>query len=1217
MNFTPEQSDAIYTHDRNLIVTAGAGSGKTRVLVERFIALLDANPDWALPDVVAITFTEKAAREMRDRVRRAIEERIAAAAAGDDPAALERWMNHQVALNMARIGTIHSLCAHILRANPAAAELDPSFAVLDETEAGILHEDAVEQTLADLGHGEHPAAQLLAAYDVRDVRAVLAAYSTPSDADQVRAALDSSPDALLDRWRADWADAMQRVMAEVRADETLRAALAWEPAGVGWPADDKLMDNWRLIRRQTPALFGDDPDAFADAVTALAAGINRRGGKQDSWGGADGVRECKDVLGVFQDWAKGFTMLPRPDDDADGADRAAAEWLLLWRDAILLAAETYTRLKADRAVLDFDDLETRTRALLAAHPEVTARCRAAFRQVLVDEFQDTNQAQRAIIYALTGAGAPDPPGRDDGQDGRLFVVGDPKQSIYAFRGADVSVFGAVRDDLRAAGGEELPLSTSFRAHEKLVTAFNAIFDHILAARADDPFAVALEYPMRAFRPAQPAQVALHDVPISLLLLDRPDKDLHPDWQRADELRRWEAWELAQHIHDLVAGEQLVWDGDLRHDDPRVRHIPEHAHPAGQGAYRPVCYGDMAILFQAMTRAPLYEEVFKAAELPYVTVAGQGYFDRQEVWDLLHLLRALHNPADDLALAVVLRSPLFGLSDEALYALRLLRDDTGARMPLWAALFAGEVPLFPAEDAAARDFARVVLDELRDMAGRATIAELLARALHLTGYLATLTGLPDGARRRGNVEKLLALARASGRVSLGAFNVYAQDLTAREVREGEAVVAMENTVTLMSVHASKGLEFPVVILADTAWRRGLRRGVFTVDREAGAACKLPVDDPDGDDPQPFAWEWSGELAARRDLAERRRLLYVAATRAQDYLVVSGSRAHASDGTWLRQWLTALGLDDDDLAPGPDPVRWEYPGGACWCLVPPEPPQDLAPGTGRARTGWDDPAVQGAQLAAGVEPALLPLLAPVPVPIDAPARALTATQIAKLGEAAAYEPPARGRAAFRHSVLHDAPDAVRPLTDQPSGGGRRVVGEMVHRALQAWLLARSPSLDVLKARLETYAWEQHLTDPAQVRDAIRQAEGLLARFMASDLCDRLARAEHIYSELPFVYLTSTGRAIHGVIDVLFWEGEQWHVLDFKTSPVASDRVPGHARRYYLQLGVYASAVDAFTGAVPQAYLYYIHAGRLVPVTPGDWRPALDRLEADLRAALDVRR
>ncbi|MBN1202991.1 MAG: UvrD-helicase domain-containing protein [Anaerolineae bacterium] len=1209
VQFTAEQREAVFTHDRDLIVTAGAGSGKTRVLVERFMALLDTNPDWSLPSIVAITFTEKAAREMRDRVRGAIEARIRAAAGAGDAAALDRWLDHQAALNRARIGTIHSLCAFVLRANPAQAEIDPGFEVLDENEARMLRDDAVQEALARLANSGHPAGALLVRYGVETVRAVLRPYAWHSAASEVIEALDVSPGDLLDRWRREWAALVQDLLDEARADADLRAALEWIQPG-DLPPGDKLSAMWQLVHAQVGALLGDDPAPFADALAALAGGIKLNVGKKANWG-EDGLAASKDTLRFIRERADELAkrLLPWPDT----LDAEAAGWLLLWRDAIQLAAGVYADLKRDRAVLDFDDLESRARDLLRAYPDVAARHAAAFRHVLVDEFQDTNAAQRDIIYALSGVG--------QGDSGRLFVVGDPKQSIYAFRGADVSVFGDVRADLVRRGGAELPLSTSFRAHDRLVGAFNDLFGRILEAGSGPAgrYEVALGQPMEAFRPSDPARFPVQAQPVTVFAFPRPDKDAYPDFY-ADDFRRWEAWTLAHHMHNMVRRGVPVWDRDLPHDDlPGGAVVPDWAGEAGRGAYRPVQYGDMALLFQSMSSVSIYEDVFKAAGLPYVTVAGRGYFDRQEVRDLLCLLSALHNPADDLALAAALRSPLFGLSDNALFALRLALDEEGDPRPLWDTLFdAQAAPFFPADETGRRAFACETLLDLRALAGRATIADTLARALDLTGYAAVLTGLPDGARRRGNVDKLLALARESGRVSLGAFNAYARELSAREVREGEAAVEVEGAVTLMTVHSSKGLEFPVVILPDASWQRGTRRGVFELDPEAGAACRLPTDDPDADEPQPFAWAWAGALAERRDQAERRRLLYVGATRASEYLVVSGKLDRLGQRTWLQAWLDALGVTDEDLTPSNQPRALPFAWGECVLHVPgtPPPPDDLLPRAPDAALAWDDPAVRAMQPVPDVEPVLPPLLAEVPVDRLAPARALTATHIAKLGRAPYFQQPEQGYRVFRHSVLHDTPDPLRPLPGRHADDRalRRAVGEMVHRALQAWLLPGDTDPALLADRLRAYAWEADLFDEDQIALAVTQAIDLLRRFEASDLPRELNRARQVYRELPFVFRLN-GREIHGVIDVLYFDRRgQWHVLDYKTAPVSAGGAYHNAKRYYLQVGVYAAAVEARVGQTPDAHLYYIHPGRLVYVKPDCWQPALAQLDDELRRGMD---
>ncbi len=890
MDLTAEQRAAVTLHDRNLIVTAGAGSGKTRVLVERFIALLDMHPDWPLPSIVAITFTEKAAAEMLSRVRAAIEDRIRADAAARDERSLARWLEHRAALAQARIGTIHSLCATILRANPAEAVIDPDFEVLDEAEAGLLLDDAVETALARLTTEDRPGSQILALYDLRDVRAVLGRYARRGAATDVERALDVTPEALFAYWQATWAETTQETMHTALADPALHDAFGWI-APETLPADDKLADIWRAVFAHEDALFNGDPDAFARTVEALAAGIKLNVGSAKAWGDRETVAASKEALGTIRDWAKAVLKdsLPAPAE----ADANAAHLLMGWRDVIALAAEVYDALKVERGVLDFDDLEARTHDLLESVPAVAERyahpVNGEFRQLLVDEFQDTNATQRDIIYRLAGIGGP-------GSDGRLFVVGDPKQSIYAFRGADVSVFAAVREDLLARGGAELPLSISFRAHAPLIDAFNAVFGRILTPGSGPGARYEVErgMPMAAVRPGE----TWHAAPLCVIAIRQPGGD-SPRLNAGDR-RRWEAWEVATQLHQWVDEAAPVWDREAR-------------------AYRPARYGDMAVLFQAMGSVTLYEDVFKAAGLPYLTIAGRGYYDRPEVWDLLNLLAALRTPGDDLALAVVLRSPLFGLSDDALLALRLARDAGGRSLTLWDALMSPDAaPLFPGDEQSARDFACDVLAELRDMAGRATVAEVLARALDLTGILAALTGLANGARRRGNVEKLLGLARESGRVALGAFLDYARDLTAREVREGEAAVEAENAVKLMTVHASKGLEFPIVALVDASWaRRGTESPAFRIDPEAGAACLLPEATPGEEVAEPFAYQLTRRLAERRDRAERRRLLYVGATRAADLLLISGSLDRCPPEAWLGQWLDALSAEPDDLAGLIDP------------------------------------------------------------------------------------------------------------------------------------------------------------------------------------------------------------------------------------------------------------------------------------------------------------
>ncbi len=1129
MDFTPQQAEAITQRAHNLVVTAGAGSGKTRVLVERFIHLLD---QWALPDIVAITFTEKAAREMRDRVRATIAARLAKA---PDAATRAHWEAHQQAMSRARIGTIHSLCAALLRANPAQVPLDPAFEVLDENEAYLLRADAVDNALLDLTDG--PTAALLTAYSLRTVREVLLQFV--GDAPPLLDAIPTEPDTL----RHAWAELHQTFVEEWRqalySDVTLYDHLAWRPPSEVDPAD-KLYAIWQAVQDLAPAL--DDPERVTEVLQTYKDGIKLNVGSGAKWGGPAVKTEAVAALRGIREAAGAYLdACPPPLSDRDDE---AADGLMLWREAVVVAAAHYQEAKAARAVVDYDDLEAMTAALLTEHPDVAARYAGhEFKHIMVDEFQDTNERQRQIIEALAG---PEP--------GRLFVVGDPKQSIYAFRGADVRVFHEVRRAILAGGGQEVLLNRSFRTHARLIGAFNDLFSALLQQGAGQQAAYEVDYGpgMEAHRPA-PDHTPLR-TPLHIIL---PRK--HDDWD-ADDMRRWEAYEIARHIHAQVAAEAPVWDGD---------------------DYRPLRYGDVAILFRALTSSPLYEEVFKANNLPYLTIAGKGYYDQQEVWDVLNALRALHNPADDLALACVLRSPMVGLSDEGLLTLRLARDESGERYRLWEALTLPDLPI-STDDACAVRLAHDSLTRLEALAGRIPIGELIEVLLEETAYEAIVTGLPDGDRRRGNLDKLLDRARASGRVVLGAFMRYIDDLTSIEPREGEAPLAESGAVQLMSIHKSKGLEFPMVVLADVTRRPPRdKRHALRLDPQYGAAPRAPGES----EQEPFIY-WAAEQAtAQRDEAEKKRLFYVAATRAADYLVVTGNATGKNNP--LQDLAEVFGLSINPKQD--DSYTQAYDWGAVRVSLPQDPPpkERLSPQVPQV-SGWDHPQA--------APPDVPPLVAPLTYEVSEAARHLSVSQLENLGD------PRR----FRESVLHDAPAPLRPLP-QAERYLRRVVGQVVHRALQMRATEHDPNQ--LARILSAYAWSEGITTPDGQRAIVAQARELLARYAEHD---PLRGAARVLREVPFVYQLGA-RVLHGVVDVLYQREGVWHVLDYKTPPISAEMVPTHARRYYTQVGAYARALEAYLGHAPHAQVYYLHSGMMIDVPEDAWREALAQLEDDLAVAL----
>lgn len=1158
MNLTDAQQRAIMTHDSNLIVVAGAGSGKTRVLVERYLALLDANPHWPLNALVAVTFTRKAAQEMRDRVRQSLEERLNRASDAD---AQRVWSGRLASMESARIDTFHGLCTSILRANAAEARLDPDFGVLDDVDARILLDAVIDDELARLVETNDPALTLFGIYGRKTIVDVLHDFAGRD--------LPALPDDLMAQWHATWETTAAACIQRLRQNVDFVAALQWEPAS-GWLIGDGLTEVrddclgylLPLVDTETEHAL----DVWLNALHNARTAINLRKGSKKTWGD-EAFTEAKSVLEYIRNCLK--STLADIGDPPGALDEMAAEMLPLWCQLIARVQEAFASAKRQDSLLDFDDLERMTRQLLHTDERVRARYRQAeFRHLLVDEFQDTNGAQWAIVQALA----------DLHQPGSLFVVGDQKQSIYAFRGADVSVFGQVRQQITAVCGDkaEIALARSFRTHQPLIDRFNAIFNQILARDAASPvfdYETELGEPMDAHRLDAPG-----DQPALEFVLVETDS--------ADAGRRWEAYEIAMRLRRMVDDETPVFDREA-------------------GAVRPVGYGDMALLFQSMGSVTLYEEAFKAAGIDYVTVAGRGYYDRPEVWDLLNLLRALYHPADNLSVASVLRSPLFGLSDDALLVLRLVQDEAGKRLLLWDALNQSEV--VPAEERDLARFARDCLVELAVLAGRVTISELLREALDRTGFLATLTGLPDGARRRGNVEKLLAKAESSGKITLGEFEAYLSDLSAREVREGEALLENTGAVTLMTVHASKGLEFPVVVLVDCTWERGSRDANAVVhDPAYGLACKVYSAESDTLE-KPFAYRLAGQLAGLRDEAERKRLLYVAATRAQDYLLVSGWAKRNRDGAlsvkgWLVWLVDACELGDELGTPGHFDVERAW-GNVRVQLLAEMPDDNVLDSGGQWQpTVWDQ--LQAHDIA-GEPPTAPPLLAPLQIDPTAAARHLSVTQLADLG---ANEFDDYFGQRFRRGVLQDAPGHISPVPYARSFS--RLVGEMVHEALRWW----QPGADdqSLSDLLESYAWEQGIVDPTQKRAAIDAAWNLLQDYQHSQVFGWISRAVELYRELPFIY-NNGQRIIHGVIDLLMRQpGGRWVIVDYKTSSLAhgNDAIArDHARRYHMQVGAYAEAVreqlrvDADQIAV---YIHYIRYNLTVAVEPSEWQAALSKME-----------
>jgi ATP-dependent helicase/nuclease subunit A len=870
------------------------------VLVERFLRLLEENTDWRVSDIVAVTFTEKAAREMVSRIRREIRSRIENSQSASER---ERWRKHRNALDSARVGTIHSLCASILRAHPAEASIDPAFEVIEGIEAAALLEQAIQGAIDDAArssnqephkpdafHKTHSQAeslnviQIFAYMSPHDVQQAI--RSLVAQGERARRALSKLSNKTADEILIFWQETLARLRLDAARALVERDSWAGDAQTVSRLAANDSSDKREQCRAQVAALLASlsskdnsvDGEELRRTLLDIAARINLQGGSKKKWSSEEDFIAVKESLSRMREAVRAEKLLALELNELDGiAAQVTARITWLYERA----RERFAALKRERAALDFNDLEEITERMLSSHEEVRDRYtdpeRGLLRALMVDEFQDTSPVQKQILWMIA-------PRSDE-----LFIIGDSKQSIYRFRGADVTVFQDTRYEFRSSGGREVGMDTCFRAHERLISFVNHVFPSLFTreSRYDTPYeAMSANHP-----PAlEAAAVEIHIV--------TQDKESGARLSAA-ELRELEAALIARRIKEIVEQGQAV--------------VCEK-----EGRARPARHDDFALLFQASTHFETYEQALADARIPYVTIAGRGFYDRQEITDITNLLAFLVSPNDSLRLAAALRSPMFALSDETLFRLRY------ERRTLWKSL-CDEGLEHDEDQREAVAFARETLKRLRAIPGRVSAAEIITAAIEETGYLATLMALPHGERRCANIEKYIEQAHALSSATLSELVERTADLKFMEAREGEATIEEAGAVRLMTVHKSKGLEFPIVWIADATSRGGRDRDKVASHPDYGVSVNVEADIAEGADEslRAASFEMLKRMEERMDRAEKKRLLYVAATRAKDHLIISGAsgRGKAAGEHWLGRIMAALGVDQEELF---DSIS--YPGGS---------------------------------------------------------------------------------------------------------------------------------------------------------------------------------------------------------------------------------------------------------------------------------------------------
>jgi len=872
MGPSPEQQDPIFSRGQDLVVTAGAGTGKTRTLVARYLSLLSEGIP--LRSIVAITFTKKAAREMRNRIREEVRLFLERSDLSDQDLSL--WSGIYQGLDAARISTIHSLAADILRHHPAEMKLDPIFELLEDGDMARLKSQAIETALGWAANDSKAASLFITFGDWHLRRIVNELMAKSLD---VRKAMDQMPADLWDLWQPYLVQPIKDFVEHPLVESGLDGFISLDDQGLVAQAEkngDALVPDLRIVidrwKKISSAHQNDDWVEISRNLGPLRNHLKQKG-RKDNWAPANPKAVIKEIQNVY-DSVLGSNNLDLSVDQ-NLAQQVIPALLAVFQQADLIYSDTKSRMR----VLDYDDLEDKSLHLLKDFPEVRKYWQDQTRALLVDEFQDTNNRQRELIFLLNG------------KNQNLFIVGDGKQSIYRFRGADVAVF---RDELSRIDqdGKSFQLKTSYRAHPGLLNNLNSILEPVLGEDNSLPYVE----PFSALQPGREKASTGVELPFIELHLAAGSK--------SDGALYLAGEALAYRLKELVEPEK-IWLENSGSSEPGL-----------------LSYGDIAVLCRASGSFPAYEAAFERAGIPYLTIAGQGFYDRPEIRDVLNALLALSEPENDLALAGLLRSPAGGLSDAALLKLRDFQKNEELPTLLEAARHAREAELEDEIDSALQTV--TLVDELSSYLGRISVAEILGAFLEQTAYIPALTkfGLNRSVQ---NLKKFIAEVQHSGETNIASFLNSISELRTVAVREGEAQAVAEGAVQIMTVHQAKGLEFPVVVLGDISKRDRFGRDILIDDR---FGLVLPYSEeharldesgiPEITKYSSLAYDLAQVEERLKEEAESNRLLYVAATRAQELLIISGvlgkptrNQNMGKQAGWLGKIAEPLGLTEMEI------------------------------------------------------------------------------------------------------------------------------------------------------------------------------------------------------------------------------------------------------------------------------------------------------------------
>ena len=1149
---TRSQQAAIETRGRAVLVSAAAGSGKTKVLTERLLSRISDDAD--IDSFLIITFTKAAAAELKSRIVDEIAKRLAA-----EPD--NRRLRRQSALcQKAQIGTIHSFCATFLRENCHAAGLSPEFKVIEEERSEAIRRRVIERVM-DKAYEEPTRDFLLLADSVgsgRDdsrlseivlsLHKKMQSHARPDlwAKEQIELMSAGTDDIAATPWAQEilhsvtasaefWAQAMENAAQKAYTNEKIGAAYGESLSATALCLRDlarSCAEGWDRARQFLPVEFpklkslrnSPDPE-LSEHIKALREGCKAA---------------CKKLT----------VMLNASEEKLAGDMQKTAPAMRALLELTLDFDKAYAAEKKRRAEVDFADLEHFTARLLTDEtgaPTALAReLSRRYTEIMVDEYQDVNRVQDAIFHAVSKDGT------------NLFMVGDVKQSIYRFRLADPTIFTekylsyADLDAVQGLDPVRIMLQENFRSRSEVIEGANHVFRTCMSAKLGE-----IDYDENAeLKCGASYDGAVPKPELVLVDVTADGEDDSPDKTAL------EAQAVAGKIHALMRSGTLVSD---------------------KGVQRPLRYSDIAILMRSMASVG---EVFRRellnADIPVLGCGSGSYFESVEVSALVCLLAVIDNPHQDVPLIAVLRSPFFGFSADELSEIRA----ADKKSDFYTALTKNAE-----HSARCAEFADTLTD-FRQCAPDMELGELLRYIFDRLDLAAVCSAMTDGATRRDNVMLLSDYAKrfeATGFKGLHRFVEWLNSLAERGDEPGRGAVG--NAVQLMTVHKSKGLEFPVVFLCGTSKRfnRSDLREAVLIHPELGLGPKV-TDTKRGIEYASLQRNAVSLRADREMLSEEMRLLYVALTRAKERLIMTATMSEPETKLQKLMMGTAFPVSPEILMTAQNTATWLMYAALS------DKDERLSLSIYRPERAQIDEKSTNEQTEAAADPEFVERLRrnldfsyPYPAAETLPSK-VTATELKS------YDEPDPESVSLAPSMQRTfrSPSFLRE--DKPLTATER--GTATHMVLQFIDYAKAGTLDGIRSEIARLTASRHISE--------RQAQAVNAeaieRLFASDLGQRIMNADRLMREFKFSILCPAedffdggdGESVllQGVIDCCIEENGALTIVDYKTDRVHGQALYERAKSYAGQLRAYAIAIGKMTGKpVAGCALYFLDDGQTV--------------------------